>query len=142
QLLAWYADFRLRALVPIKEFIGARKLIAACGWVKHVIMYEFLSRDSRERVQAEVEKRHPDGIAWTKKFIPALTHAPRSPGRAERIGPQVKCPRPAQPRRRSSPICRPSIRIIMCATGSTAATCSTITSPTFRRAATTSAPAW
>jgi hypothetical protein len=90
QLLAWYADFRLPALTPIKEFIGARKLIATSGWVKHVIMYEFLSRDSRERVQAEVEKRHPDGIAWTKKFIPALTHAPRSPVLAERIWPPVR----------------------------------------------------
>jgi hypothetical protein len=41
-------------------------------------------------VQAEVERRHPDGIAWTKEFIPALTHAPRSPVLAERIWPPVK----------------------------------------------------
>jgi len=89
QLLAWYADFRLPAVQGEREFIAARKLLATAGWVKHVIMYEFLSRDSRERVQAAVEKRYPDGIAWTKQFIPALTHAPRSPVLAERIWPPV-----------------------------------------------------
>jgi hypothetical protein len=87
QLLAWYADFRLPAVQEAPEFIGARKLLATSGWVKHVIMYEFSSRDARERVQAEVERRHPDGIAWTKEFIPALTHAPRSPVLAERMWP-------------------------------------------------------
>ena len=70
QLLAWYADFRLPAVQEAREFIGARKLLATSGWVKHVIMYEFASRDGRERVQAEVERRHPDGIAWTNQFIP------------------------------------------------------------------------
>jgi hypothetical protein len=90
QLLAWYADFRLPAVQEAAEFIGARKLVATAGWVKHVIMYEFSSRDGRERVQAEVERRHPDGIAWTKEFIPALTHAPRSPVLAERIWPPAR----------------------------------------------------
>ena len=89
QLLAWYSDFRLPAVQGEREFIAARKLVATAGWVKHVIMYEFLSRDSRERVQAAVEKRYPDGIGWTKQFIPALTHAPRSPVLAERIWPPV-----------------------------------------------------
>ena len=89
QLLAWYADFRLPAVQSVREFIGARKLVATAGWVKHVIMYEFLSRDSRERVQAAVEERFPDGIAWTKQFIPALTHAPRSPVLAGRIWPPM-----------------------------------------------------
>jgi hypothetical protein len=89
QLLAWYADFRLPAVQSVREFIGARKLLATSGWVKHVIMYEFLSRGSRERVQSEVERRHPDGIAWTQAFIPALTHAPRSPVLAERVWPPV-----------------------------------------------------
>jgi hypothetical protein len=87
QLLAWYADFRLPAVQSVREFIGARKLVATAGWVKHVIMYEFTSRDARERVQAAVEERYPDGIAWTKQFIPALTHAPRSPVLAGRIWP-------------------------------------------------------
>jgi hypothetical protein len=90
QLLAWYADFRLPAVQEAREFIGARKLLATSGWVKHVILYEFLSRDARERVQKQVEQRHPDGIAWTQRFIPALTHAPRSPVLAERIWPAVR----------------------------------------------------
>jgi hypothetical protein len=90
QLLAWYSDFRLPAVQGMREFIGARKMLATSGWVKHVIMYEFLSRDSRERVQAAVERQHPDGIAWTKRFIPALTHAPRSPVLAERIWPPAR----------------------------------------------------
>jgi hypothetical protein len=89
QLLAWYADFRLPAVQSVKEFIGARKLLATTGWVKHVIMYEFLSRDARQRVQAAVEERFADGIAWTNEFIPALTHAPRSPVLAQRIWPPV-----------------------------------------------------
>jgi hypothetical protein len=87
QLLAWYADFRLPAVQSAPEFIGARKLIATSGWVKHVIMYEFTSRNGRELAQKEVERRFPDGIAWTERFIPALTHAPRSPVVAERIWP-------------------------------------------------------
>ncbi len=90
QLLAWYSDFRLPAVQSAHEFIGARKLLATSGWVKHVIMYEFLSRDSRERVQQHVEKRYPEGIAWTKRFIPALTHAPRSPVLAGRIWPPAR----------------------------------------------------
>jgi hypothetical protein len=90
QLLAWYADFRLPAVQNVREFIGARKLLATSGCVKHVIMYEFLSRDSRDRVQSDIERRHPDGIAWTQRFIPALTHAPRSPVLAERIWPPVR----------------------------------------------------
>jgi hypothetical protein len=89
QLLAWYADFRLPAVQEAPDFIAARKLLATSGWVKHVIMYEFSSREGRERVQAHVERRHPDGIAWTTQFIPALTHAPRSPVLAERIWPPV-----------------------------------------------------
>jgi hypothetical protein len=87
QLLAWYSDFRLPAVQEALEFIAARKLLATSGWVKHVIVYEFSSRSARERVQAEVELRHPEGIAWTNEFIPALTHAPRSPVLAERIWP-------------------------------------------------------
>jgi hypothetical protein len=90
QLLAWYANFRLPAVQSAREFIGARKLLATSGWVKHVIMYEFPSRDSRERVQQHVEEHYPDGIAWTKRFIPALTHAPRSPVLAERIWPPAR----------------------------------------------------
>jgi hypothetical protein len=90
QLLAWYADFRLPAVQEAPDFIAARKLLATSGWVKHAIMYEFSSREGRERVQAQVERRHPDGIAWTNEFIPALTHAPRSPVLAERIWPPVK----------------------------------------------------
>src|SRR2546421_563275 len=64
QLLAWYADFRLPAVQAAPDFIAARKLLATSGWVKHVIMYEFSSRDGRGRAQAQVERRHPDGIAW------------------------------------------------------------------------------
>jgi hypothetical protein len=89
QLLAWYADFRLPAVQEAPDFIAARKLLATSGWVKHAIMYEFSSREGRERAQAQVERRHPDGIAWTNEFIPALTHAPRSPVLAERIWPPV-----------------------------------------------------
>jgi hypothetical protein len=89
QLLAWYADFRLPAVQGAPEFIGARKLLATSGWVKHVIMYEFTSRNGRELAQKEVERRFPDGIRWTETFIPALTHAPRSPVLAEHIWPPV-----------------------------------------------------
>jgi hypothetical protein len=89
QLLAWYADFRLPAVQSAPNFIGARKLLATHGWVKHVIMYEFTSRDGREKAQQEVERRFPDGIRWTETFIPALTHAPRSPVLAQRIWPPI-----------------------------------------------------
>jgi hypothetical protein len=89
QLLAWYVDFRLPAVAEAPDFIAARKLLATSGWVKHVIMYEFSSHAGRERVQTHVERQHPDGIAWTTEFIPALTHAPRSPVLAERIWPPV-----------------------------------------------------
>ncbi len=91
QLLSWYADYRLPAVSGEPDFIGARKFLCTTGWVKHVIMYEFPSREGRQRVQAEVDRKYPDGGDWTHSFIAAaLVHAPRSPVLAERIWPPVE----------------------------------------------------
>lgn len=90
ELLAWYADFRLPSMSDMPSSIGMRKFASVSGWAKHAVMYEFTSREGREKYFRAHEHRDPKQSAWTKEVIAKLMHAPGSPNVAERIFPPVK----------------------------------------------------
>lgn len=90
QLLAWYADWRMPALGKLPGCVGMRKMVSVYGWAKHGVMYEFTSLEARNKGMPEVARLYPEMEAWTNRFIPELTHAPRSPNVACRIWPLVK----------------------------------------------------
>ena len=85
ELLAWYADWRMRALSQLTGCLGMRKMVAAVGWARHGVMYEFLSLDARNAGMAEVARLYPEMMAWTEVCVPRLVHAPGSPHIAQRI---------------------------------------------------------
>jgi len=86
---AWYAQHRLPFMAGMPGCIGARKLLAAAGWGKHSILYEFVSLEQREaRFVAHEEQVH-DAKSWTARILPQLRHAPCSPAVGRRIWPAV-----------------------------------------------------
>ena len=85
ELLAWYADWRLRILSQVPGSLGMRKLAGTVGWNKHGVMYEFLSLDQRNKAMAEVVRRCPEEAEWTEVCVPKLVHAPGSPHIAVRV---------------------------------------------------------
>ena len=87
---AWYAQHRLPFMAAMPGCIGARKLLAAAGWGKHSVLYEFTSLEEREeRFVAHEEQAH-DGQSWTARILPQLRHAPCSPAVGKRIWPVIE----------------------------------------------------
>ena len=86
---AWYAQHRLPFMAAMPGCIGARKLLAAAGWGKHSILYEFTSLEEREeRFVAHEEQAH-NAQSWTARILPQLRHAPCSPAVGKRIWPEI-----------------------------------------------------
>ena len=90
ELLSWYADWRMSALSALPGCVGVRKLVSVSGWAKHLVLYEFISLESRAEHLPTLRNLYPEMLAWTERFIPKLTHAPESPIVAQRIWPPVK----------------------------------------------------
>ena len=59
--------------------MGMRKLASVSGWAKHAVIYEFTSREGREKYFRAHEHRDPKQSAWTREVIAKLVHAPGSP---------------------------------------------------------------
>jgi hypothetical protein len=85
ELLAWYADWRMRALSRLPGCMGMRKMLSAVGWNRHGVMYEFTSLEARAAGMAEVARLYPEMEAWTQAAVPRLIHAHGSPHIARRI---------------------------------------------------------
>ena len=85
ELLTWYADWRMASLAKLPGCLGMRKMVAAVGWNKHGVMYEFLSLAARNAGMAEMGRLYPEMESWTNVCVPKLIHAPGSPHVAERI---------------------------------------------------------
>lgn len=85
ELLAWYADWRMRSLSRLPGCVAMRKMVSTVGWAKHGVMYEFLSLDARNVGMAEMARLYPEMEAWTHACVPKLVHAPGSPHIAQRI---------------------------------------------------------
>lgn len=89
EVLAWYTQWRMRAMETLPGVIRTRRLASISGWAKHAILYEFVSREARDRYFAHHEDERPDMKAWSDKVVPYLIHAPGSANLAMRIWPQV-----------------------------------------------------
>jgi len=84
---AWYAQYRLPFVASMAGCIGARKLLAAAGWGKHSILYEYVSLDAREARFVPHEEHAHDADSWTARVLANLIHAPCSPAVGRRIWP-------------------------------------------------------
>jgi hypothetical protein len=89
ELLSWYADFRMPVLSRMPGCIGMRRYMAAVGWAKHGVIYEFVSREARAQNWPSIARDHPEMEAWSNRFIPNLMHAPGSANPAHRIWPAI-----------------------------------------------------
>ena len=87
-LSAWYANYRLPIIAQTPGAIAARKLVTVAGWVKHVILYEFVSTEAHHAcLKAEANEAFTDG-EWTNRVVKYTAHAPGSPSVGKRIWPE------------------------------------------------------
>ena len=85
ELLAWYTQWRMRAMETLPGSIRTRKLASVAGWAKHSVLYEFTSRDMRDRYFAHHEDDRPDMKDWSDRTVSYITHAPGSANVATRL---------------------------------------------------------
>lgn len=90
EMLAWYAQWRMPAMSRLPGIIRTRKLSSVAGWAKHSLMYEWVSREARDKNFNSHEDAYPDMKAWSDRMVPKLIHAPGSANLAHRIWPPVK----------------------------------------------------
>ena len=90
ELLSWYADFRMPALSKMPGCVAVRRYVAAVGWAKHGVIYEFVSREARAEHWPSLARNHPEMEEWSNRFIPNLAHAPGSANPAHRIWPPIE----------------------------------------------------
>ena len=87
----WYAQYRLPHMARMPGCIAARKLNCVAGWVKHAILYEFVSLKARMR---DFEEPHEalamDAKEWTGRVVRYTVHTPGSPVIGPRLWPPVK----------------------------------------------------
>ena len=87
---AWYAQYRLPFMAQMPGCIGARKLLAASGWGKHSVLYEYTSLKAREENFMPHEELAHDEKEWTGRVVRNLIHAPWSPFVGKRIWPPAE----------------------------------------------------
>ena len=88
-LNTWYTEYRLPAIAKMPGAIAARKLVTVAGWVKHVVLYEFISAEARHTNFMDHEKLAFTDGEWTNKVVKYTAHAPGSPSIGERIWPNI-----------------------------------------------------
>lgn len=88
-LTSWYANYRLPTITAMTGAVGARKLVTVAGWAKHVILYEFVSREQHEKHFVGHESLAFTAGEWTNRVVTYTQHAPGSPSIAQRIWPPV-----------------------------------------------------
>ena len=88
-LAAWYADYRLPTISCMAGAIAARKMVTVAGWAKHVVLYEFISREAHEvNFMGHESLAFSDG-EWTHRVVKYTQHAPGSPSIGKRLWPEV-----------------------------------------------------
>ena len=88
-LSSWYANYRLPTITTMTGAVTARKMVTVAGWVKHVILYEFTSREAHEEHFMGHESLAFSDGEWTNRVVTYTQHAPGSPSIAARIWPPV-----------------------------------------------------
>ena len=84
----WYAQYRLPHMAQMSGCIATRKLLCVAGWVKHAILYEFISLEARmSNFEQPHESSALDPKEWTGRVARYTIHAPGSPMVATRIWP-------------------------------------------------------
>jgi hypothetical protein len=87
----WYAQYRLPHMAQMSGCIAARKLNCVAGWVKHAILYEFVSLEARmQNFEAPHEALAVDSKEWTGRVVRYTVHTPGSPVIGPRIWPPVE----------------------------------------------------
>jgi hypothetical protein len=89
ELLAWFTQWRMPAIVKSPGCVRVRKMVSAAGWAKHGIIYEWTSVDARNRGYLTHEDGHPEMKAWSDKVVGRTEHAPGSATLASRLWPPV-----------------------------------------------------
>jgi hypothetical protein len=87
ELLAWFTQWRMPAIVRAPGCVRVRKLASVAGWAKHVIIYEWTSLEARNRGYLTHEDGHPEMKAWSDKVVARTAHAPGSATVASRLWP-------------------------------------------------------
>lgn len=88
-LSAWYAQYRLPTISTMPGAIAARKLVTVAGWVKHVVLYEFVSAEAHHTNFMDHELLAFTDGEWTNRVVKYTAHAPGSPSIGERIWPEL-----------------------------------------------------
>ncbi len=85
----WYAQVRLPFMAEMPGCICARKLLAAAGWGRHSILYEFVSGEARDEKFIPHEEDGLDESTWTGRIHEYVIHASCSPFVGPRLWPPV-----------------------------------------------------
>lgn len=88
-LSGWYANYRLPTITTMRGAVAARKMVTVAGWAKHVILYEFVSREAHEEQFMGHESLAFSDGEWTNRVVTYTQHAPGSPSIAARLWPEV-----------------------------------------------------
>ncbi len=89
-LAGWFAQCRLPLMTKMPGSVRTRKLVSACGWAKHGILYEFVSVAARNDISLTYEEEHfPEQAKWSDRIVRTVMHAPGSPSVAHRIHARV-----------------------------------------------------
>ena len=89
EMLAWYTQWRMRAMETLPGVIRTRKFASVAGWSKHIVLYEFTSLEARNRNFLTHEDHDPKMKDWSERVVRTLTHAPGSSTVACRLWPAV-----------------------------------------------------
>ena len=89
EMLAWYTQWRMPAMIKLPGCVRTRRLASLVGWAKHAVLYEFVSLEARNQYYTKHEDMHPEMKAWSNRLVPRLIHAPGSSYLACRIWPVV-----------------------------------------------------
>ncbi len=90
-LVGWFTQCRLPLMTKMPGSVRTRKLVSACGWARHGILYEFVSVAARNEISLTYEEEHfPEQARWSDRIVRTVLHAPGSPSVAHRIHSNVK----------------------------------------------------
>ena len=75
EVMAWYAQSRMRGMATLPGTVRTRALASVAGWAKHGILYEYVSLEARNEHSHELEAGRPDMKAWADRTVTKLAHA-------------------------------------------------------------------
>ena len=89
ELLAWFTQWRMPAIVKQPGCVRVRKLVSVAGWAKHGVIYEWTSVEARNNGYLTHEDGNPEMKAWSDRVVGRTEHAPGSATLATRLWPPL-----------------------------------------------------